>query len=87
MRQMYVNEQPKLKNSYNSPKHDAARSARMVRRAKRSSCGGFPAEINGPLASQTYRTPVARDLRICLGWLFLQTGWGKVHNLEKVFLP
>jgi putative oxidoreductase len=22
--------------------------------------------------------------RICLGWLFLQTGWGKVHNLDQI---
>jgi hypothetical protein len=70
MRQMYVNEQTKLKNSYTGSKHDTNRGARIIKRVERSA-RRLSAKTGGLLMPHKYPTHVARELRICMGWLRL----------------
>ena len=67
---MYVNEQPKLKNSHNSSKHDTNRGARIIKRVKHSA-RRISTETSELLMPRQYPARVARDLRICMGWLRL----------------
>src|SRR5437763_8457087 len=35
-------------------------------------------------AAQSLRSPFLLAVRLYWGWQFAQTGWGKMHNIEKI---
>lgn len=45
----------------------------------------LPSRLNGLLASagSLLRSPLLLVIRLYWGWQFMQTGWGKLHNLER----